>query len=72
MEFDNQVRHSHSPKHKNPSSPCGTTVTRDSKKLDKLREEILAPINLSLKLYSDVGVISVTGGLDVGVSKALE
>lgn len=72
MNPSDQVRRHHSPKHENPRSPCGTTVTRDSEKLSKLREEILALINLSLELYSDVGVISVTGGLDVGVSEALE
>ena len=60
------------PKHENPCSPCGATIPRNGEELGKLGKEVLAPIHFTLELYSDICVVRVTSGLDVGVAQALE
>lgn len=59
-------------KHNDPSCQSGTTISRNGKELDELSENVLALVGLAFELDTDMGVVCVTSGLDVGETEALE
>ena len=59
-------------KHDNPSRESGTTIPRNGEEFDELSEEVLALVGLALELDTNMGVVCVTSGLDIGEAKALE
>lgn len=60
------------PKHDNPRRKCSTPVARNSKQLHKLGEEVLSPVCFALELYSYIGIVCVSSGLNIGKSESLE
>jgi hypothetical protein len=59
-------------KHDNPTGQSCSPVSGDREEFEELREEVLPLVGLALELNTNIGVVTVTSCLDVGISQALE
>jgi len=65
-------RQSYLPEHDNPGSQSCSSIARNGEKLNELRKQILAPVSLALEFHANVGVVGISGGLEICESQALE